>query len=108
MWNADYAAVRHLGSALPDVDPHAIEEWSFWGFLRFGWQQGARSFGRLMLGYTRFIGALVDARTLHRSHKRAIAGGARIASGSRASRRRAASRSTARPRSIASRARRSP
>ncbi len=70
VWNADYAAVRHLGTALPDVDPHAIEDWSCWGFLRFGWQQGAGSFGRLLLGYLRFIGALVDARTLHRSHAR--------------------------------------
>jgi UDP-2,3-diacylglucosamine pyrophosphatase LpxH len=68
--NADYAAVRHLGTALPDVDPHAIEEWSFWGFLRFGGQQGLRSFGRLMLGYARFIGAMVEARTLHQSYKR--------------------------------------
>ena len=70
VWNADYAAVRHLGTALPDVDPHAIEEWSSWGFLRFGWQQGARSFGRLLLGYGRFIGALASARALHRSHGR--------------------------------------
>lgn len=70
VWNADYAAVRHLGTALPEVDPHAVEDWSFWGFLRFGWQQGAGSFGRLLLGYVRFIGAMVDARALHRSHRR--------------------------------------
>ena len=70
VFNVDYAAVRQLGTVLPDVDPHAVEAWSFWGFLRYGWQQGARSFGRLLLGYARFVGATIDARTLHRSHQR--------------------------------------
>ncbi len=70
VYNADYAAIRYLGTAaLPDVDPHAIEEWSFWGFMHFGWTQGVRSFGRLMAAYAHFVASLVRARALHQSFK---------------------------------------
>ncbi|HUJ57288.1 MAG TPA: hypothetical protein VLX92_02300 [Kofleriaceae bacterium] len=70
VFNADYAAVRYLGAASPEIDPHGIEEWSFWGYLRYGWEQGIRSFGRLWLAYMRFTWAMLGARTLHQSMRR--------------------------------------
>ena len=69
LMNADYAAIRYLGMTVPDLDPHGIEEWSFWGYLQYAWSQGIRSFGRLWLGYARFSWALVAARGMHRSIK---------------------------------------
>jgi UDP-2,3-diacylglucosamine pyrophosphatase LpxH len=70
VFNADYAAVRYLGAAVPDIDPHGIEEWGFWGYLRYGAEQGIRSFSRLFVAYMRFSWAMLGARTLHQSHKR--------------------------------------
>ena len=68
--NADHAAVRYLNTAMPDVDPSAIEEWGFWGFMAFGWTMGWRQFRRVFASYLEFVGALVHARTLHQSFKR--------------------------------------
>ena len=70
VFNADYAAVRYLGTAVPEIDPHGIEEWSFWGFMQYAWGQGLRSFGGLWAAYARFSVALFRARGLHRSIKR--------------------------------------
>ncbi len=70
VYNADYAAVRYLGSASPELDPHGIEEWSFWGYLRYAMGSGLRAGGRLWLAYARFIRALFAARALHHSFKR--------------------------------------
>jgi UDP-2,3-diacylglucosamine pyrophosphatase LpxH len=70
IYNADYAAVRYLGSAVPELDPHGIEEWSFWGFLRYAMGLGFRSGTQLWIGYARFVKALFAARRLHRSFKR--------------------------------------
>jgi len=70
VYNADYAATRYLAASVPEIDPHGIEEWSFWGYLRFGWDQGIRSFGRLLAAYTRFSWSLIAARTLHQSMRR--------------------------------------
>jgi UDP-2,3-diacylglucosamine pyrophosphatase LpxH len=70
IYNADYAAVRYLGSAVPELDPHGIEEWGFWGYLRYMAGLGFRSAGRLWLAYVRFVRALFAARRLHRSFKR--------------------------------------
>lgn len=70
IYNADYAAVRYLGAAVPEIDPHGIELWSFWGYLRYAVGLGFRSGGRLWIAYTRFVGALFAARRLHRSFKR--------------------------------------
>ena len=70
IFNADYAAVRYLGTASPELDPHGIESWSFWGYLQYAMGQGARSAGRIWLGYARFVASLFYARRLHRSHKR--------------------------------------
>ncbi len=70
VFNTDYAAVRYLGTAVPEIDPHGIEEWSFWGFIQYSWGQGLRSFGKLWLAYARFAVALFAARRLHRSFKR--------------------------------------
>jgi UDP-2,3-diacylglucosamine pyrophosphatase LpxH len=70
VFNADYAAVRYLAASVPEIDPHGIEEWSFWGYLRYAWEQGARSFGRLWLAYMRFSWSLINARTLHQSLRR--------------------------------------
>src|SRR5262245_4801099 len=36
LFNADYAATRYLAMTCPEIDPHGIEEWSFWGYLRYG------------------------------------------------------------------------
>jgi len=70
IYNADYAAVRYLGSAVPELDPHGIEEWSFWGYLRYAMGLGFRSGTQLWIGYARFVAALFTARRLHRSFKR--------------------------------------
>ncbi len=70
VYNADYAATRYLAASVPEIDPHGIEEWSFWGYLRFAWDQGARSFGRLLVAYTRFSWSLIAARALHQSLRR--------------------------------------
>lgn len=70
VYNADYAAVRYLGSAVPDLDPHGIEEWSFWGYMRYAMGQGVGHMGKLWLAYGRFVKALFSARALHRSFKR--------------------------------------
>jgi UDP-2,3-diacylglucosamine pyrophosphatase LpxH len=67
--NADYAATRYLAMAVPEIDPHGIEEWSFWGYMRYGWQLGAISFGRLWAAYARFSWSLLRANFMHRSHK---------------------------------------
>ncbi|HEY0481543.1 MAG TPA: hypothetical protein VGD37_28700 [Kofleriaceae bacterium] len=70
IYNADYAAVRYLGSAVPELDPHGIEEWGLWGYLRYAAGLGFRSGTRLWVAYARFVGALFAARRLHRSFKR--------------------------------------
>jgi UDP-2,3-diacylglucosamine pyrophosphatase LpxH len=70
VYNADYAAVRYLGAAVPELDPHGIEEWGFWGYLRYTMGLGLRSGGRVWLAYMRFVAALFAARRLHRSFKR--------------------------------------
>jgi UDP-2,3-diacylglucosamine pyrophosphatase LpxH len=70
IYNADYAAVRYLGSAVPELDPHGIEEWGLWGYLRYTAGLGFRSGTRLWIAYARFVGALFAARRLHRSFKR--------------------------------------
>jgi UDP-2,3-diacylglucosamine pyrophosphatase LpxH len=70
IYNADYAAVRYLGSTVPELDPHGIEEWGLWGYLRYTMGLGLRSGSRLWLAYARFVRALFAARRLHRSFKR--------------------------------------
>ena len=70
IYNADYAAIRYLGSAVPELDPHGIEEWGLWGYLRYTAGLGFRSGTRLWIAYARFVGALFAARRLHRSFKR--------------------------------------
>ena len=70
VYNADYAAIRYLGSAVPDLDPHGIEMWSFWGSMQYSMQHGLGHMGTLWLAYGRFIKALFSARGLHRSFKR--------------------------------------
>jgi len=70
VYNVDYAAVRYLGTAVPDVDPHGIEAWSFWGYMRYSMGQGLRPMGRIWIAYGRFVKSLFYARHLHRSFKR--------------------------------------
>jgi len=70
IFNADYAAVRYLGSAVPDLDPHGIESWGFWGYMQYTVGSGLRSGGRLWLAYAQFVGSLFRARRLHHSIKR--------------------------------------
>lgn len=67
--NADYAATRYLAMAVPEIDPHGIEEWSFWGYMRYGWDVGMRSFGQLWAAYARFSAALVRSHFAQRSFK---------------------------------------
>ena len=73
VFNADYAAIRYLGMASPELDPHGIEEWSFGGFLRYAWGQGFGPFWRLVVAYIRFSWALLAAGAMHRSLKRRTA-----------------------------------
>jgi hypothetical protein len=70
IYNADYAAVRYLGAAVPELDPHGIEEWGLWGYMRYMAGQGFLSGTRLWIAYARFVKALFAARRLHRSFKR--------------------------------------
>jgi UDP-2,3-diacylglucosamine pyrophosphatase LpxH len=70
IYNADYAAVRYLGAAVPELDPHGIEEWGLWGYMRYTAGLGFRSGTRLWIAYGRFVQALFAARRLHRSFKR--------------------------------------
>lgn len=70
LYNTDYAAIRYLGSAVPELDPHGIEEWSFWGFMQYAMQHGFSHMGMLWLAYGRFVKALFTARGMHRSFKR--------------------------------------
>ncbi len=70
IYNADYAAVRYLGSAVPELDPHGIEEWGLWGYMRYAAGLGLRSGGQLWVAYARFVSSLFTARRLHRSFKR--------------------------------------
>jgi UDP-2,3-diacylglucosamine pyrophosphatase LpxH len=73
IFNADYAAIRYLGMASPEIDPHGIEEWSFGGFLRYAAGQGWRSFLRLITAYIRFMWALLAANVMHKSPGRRAA-----------------------------------
>jgi UDP-2,3-diacylglucosamine pyrophosphatase LpxH len=70
IYNADYAAVRYLGQAVPEIDPHGIESWGFWGFMQYTMGCGLRASGRIWLAYARFVSSLFRARSLHRSFKR--------------------------------------
>ena len=70
VFNADYAAIRYLAMASPELDPHGIEEWSFGGFLRYAWGQGLGSFVRLLGAYGRFTWALLGAHVMHKSLRR--------------------------------------
>jgi UDP-2,3-diacylglucosamine pyrophosphatase LpxH len=65
--NIDYAALRHLGSAAPDVDTHGTEEWSFGGYMQYAISQGPAAAVRYLTSYGRFVGALLGARKVHRS-----------------------------------------
>jgi UDP-2,3-diacylglucosamine pyrophosphatase LpxH len=67
--NADYAATRYLAMAVPEIDPHGVESWSFWGYMRYGWDVGIRDFGKLWAAYARFSVALLKAHTRHTSFK---------------------------------------
>jgi UDP-2,3-diacylglucosamine pyrophosphatase LpxH len=70
IYNADYAAIRYLGSAVPELDPHGIEEWGLWGYMRYTMDLGLRNGGQVWIAYGRFVRALFAARRLHRSFKR--------------------------------------
>jgi UDP-2,3-diacylglucosamine pyrophosphatase LpxH len=65
--NVDYAALRNLGSAAPEVDAHGTEEWSLGGYLRYSLSTSPAAMFRLFRGYGTFVGALIKARRLHRS-----------------------------------------
>jgi UDP-2,3-diacylglucosamine pyrophosphatase LpxH len=67
--NADYAATRYLATAVPEIDPHGIEEWSFWGFIRYGWDVGMRSLGKLWYSYALFSISLLKAHVAHKAFK---------------------------------------
>lgn len=70
IFNADYAAVRYLGMTSPEIDPHGIESWGFWGFTKYALGLGFRRAGGLWLAYFQFVASLFRARRLHKSHTR--------------------------------------
>jgi UDP-2,3-diacylglucosamine pyrophosphatase LpxH len=70
IYNADYAAIRYLAMASPELDPHGIEAWSFGGFLKYAWGKGFGTFAKLILAYLRFIVALLGANVMHKSLRR--------------------------------------
>jgi UDP-2,3-diacylglucosamine pyrophosphatase LpxH len=63
--NVDYAALRHLSSAAPDVDTHGTEEWSFGGYMRYALSEGPAAAWRYVASYFRFVAMLVRARREH-------------------------------------------
>jgi UDP-2,3-diacylglucosamine pyrophosphatase LpxH len=65
--NVDYAALRYISAAAPDVDTHGTEEWSFGGYLRFVASRGPAALGHYVASYARFVRALFAARRVHRS-----------------------------------------
>ncbi|HEY5920149.1 MAG TPA: hypothetical protein VIV11_00705 [Kofleriaceae bacterium] len=67
--NADFAATRYLATAVPEIDPHGIEEWSFWGYIRYGWDVGMRNLGALLVSYGRFSASLIKSHVAHKSFK---------------------------------------
>ena len=69
LFNADYAATRYLAMTRPEIDPHGIEEWSFAGYLHYGWNIGLRSVWEMMTAYARFGASLMRVRRMHRSVK---------------------------------------
>ena len=69
MFNADYAAALPRDD-MSEIDPHGIEEWSFWGYMRYGLDVGMRSFWQMWVAYARFSWSLVRARRMHDSFKR--------------------------------------
>ncbi len=70
IYNADYAATRYLSTTVPELDPHAVEDWGIWGFMQYALSHGVGYTGRLWVSYARFIRSLFRARSLHRSFKR--------------------------------------
>ncbi|MEO8707062.1 MAG: hypothetical protein ABI867_43950 [Kofleriaceae bacterium] len=70
IFNADYAAVRYLGSAVPELDPHGVESWSFWGYMQYAMGSGWKNGSRIWIAYARFVSSLFRARRLHHSFKR--------------------------------------
>jgi UDP-2,3-diacylglucosamine pyrophosphatase LpxH len=68
--NVDYAAVRYLAQAAPELDPHGTEEWGFGGYVRYAMSCGWGSFVGLIAGYVRFTSSLLASRRMHRSTKR--------------------------------------
>jgi UDP-2,3-diacylglucosamine pyrophosphatase LpxH len=71
--NVDYAALRHLSSAAPDVDTHGTEEWSFAGYMRYAMSEGPSRAVRYVTSYARFVGMLLAARRAHRSVRMRLA-----------------------------------
>jgi UDP-2,3-diacylglucosamine pyrophosphatase LpxH len=65
--NVDYAALRYISAAAPDVDTHGTEEWSFGGYLRFVSSRGPAALAHYVASYARFVRALFAARRVHRS-----------------------------------------
>lgn len=70
IFNADYAAVRYLGQASPEIDPHGIESWGFWGYMQYTIGVGFRASARIWSAYASFVSSLFRARRLHHSQKR--------------------------------------
>jgi UDP-2,3-diacylglucosamine pyrophosphatase LpxH len=52
--NVDSASVRWLAPAA-QVDPHATEEWTFGGYVRFAASLGMKAALKLFLGYAKFM-----------------------------------------------------
>ncbi len=70
IFNADYAAVRYFGAAVPEIDPHGIESWSFWGYMQYAMGSGFQAGSRLWIAYGRFVASLFRGGRLHKSSKR--------------------------------------
>lgn len=85
--NVDTAAIRFVTSYVREADPQHMDDWSFMGYLRFGFGLGARGCFRLAKGYYWFSkvllqvwraegkrgGALNEVRKAHNSRLEALA-----------------------------------
>ncbi len=67
--NVDTTSVRYL-SSVASVDPHATEEWSLGGYVRYACSLGWRGGFRLAAGYAEFVRGLWHASRLHRGNRR--------------------------------------
>lgn len=57
--NVDAAGLRYVTNRFDEADPHALAEWNFVGYLKFGWSLGLRGLIRLFASYASFVWSML-------------------------------------------------